>query len=214
MNRIFPFYRLIFALVLCTGGHNRIYAQFGEKDILEYRQKQISEITGTAESPLWPEDSMQLSYFPINAAYAVEARVEVLKGEKPFKMPTYAGTTKEFVRFARLHFSIHGKQLSLTAYRNLDLPAAMQSLNNILFVPFMDETNGEESYGGGRYLDIPIPRGTDSLLLDFNKAYNPYCAYSSGYRCPVPPQENRLSIRITAGEKLYEGPKRVRGERP
>jgi hypothetical protein len=102
-------------------------------------------------------------------------------------------------------FQVNGTDLSLVVYQNEQL---MQdtAFENYLFLPFTDLTNGEESYGGGRYLDLEISKlKNNSILIDFNKAYNPYCAYASGYNCPVPPRENNLPIAIRAGEKVYAG---------
>jgi hypothetical protein len=75
---------------------------------------------------------------------------------------------------------------------------------NALFIPFRDETCGKESYGGGRYIDCEIPASGDKVMIDFNKAYNPYCAYNHSYSCVIPPEENRLTVRIEAGEKAFE----------
>ncbi len=144
------------------------HAQDHREEIAEYREKQLKELTAGAESPLWPEDSLSISYFDVNGSYLVKAKVEFLEGEKPFKMPTYAGTTKDFIRYAKLHFEIEGVAGQLTAYKNLELPGPLAALNSMLFVPFMDETNGETTYGGGRYLDIAIPARSKEILLDFN----------------------------------------------
>jgi uncharacterized protein (DUF1684 family) len=86
---------------------------------------------------------------------------------------------------------------------------ANPAYKNLLFLPFNDSSNGDSSYGGGRYIDLDVNHIVNKqITIDFNKAYNPYCAYSDGYRCPVPPQENRLSIEILAGEKLFTGEKK------
>lgn len=190
-----------------------LYAQTHIEEITAYRKKQLQDLTIGEGAPLKKRDASDITYFEINGKYRVEANIQLLKEEKPFNMPTYEGTTKEFIRFARLHFEIDGVKRVLTAYKNLSIPGALAALNTTFFIPFKDETNGEETYGGGRYLDLPIPKGTEKIQLDFNKAYNPYCAYSDGYRCPVPPFENHLSFPIRAGEKHYTGTKRSRNKK-
>src|SRR5690606_24948076 len=88
-------------------------------------------------------------------------------------------------------------------YQNQDL-IKQPTYQTYLFIPFTDATTGQDTYATGRYLDFSIPQGQDSVWLDFNKAYNPYCAYGDGYSCPIPPKENQLAVRIEAGVKAYE----------
>ncbi len=110
---------------------------------------------------------------------------------------------KYFTRYGRLTFTIHDTIQYLTIYQSKDLMKNPQ-YKDYLFVPFTDATTGDETYGSGRYIDITIPEIKGSLFfLDFNKAYNPYCAYSEGYNCPVPPKENYLTVAIKAGEKNF-----------
>lgn len=196
---------LFSSFLLCLAVMPVLHAQRYTEEITAYRKKQLEEITASPESPLRPEDAAAISFFDADAKYLARARVEFLKGEKPLRMPTYAGTEKEFIRYARLHFEIDGVESTLTAYKNLAIPGALAGLHNTLFIPFKDKTNGNLTYGGGRYLDLVIPVGTGEVSLDFNKAYNPYCAYSDGYQCPVPPRENHLSAALPAGEKKYTG---------
>jgi uncharacterized protein len=89
----------------------------------------------------------------------------------------------------------------LNIYRNIDL-SKKKEYKNYLFLPFLDLTSGNESYGGGRYIDMRIPKG-NIITIDFNKAYNPYCAYNHKYSCPVVPDENNLNIEIKAGVKKF-----------
>ena len=111
-------------------------------------------------------------------------------------METSSGVRKFFVRAGRLEFQIEGQSVQLTAYSNPETD------DTDLFIPFRDATSGSETYGSGRYLDTELePDG--SLVLDFNLAYNPYCAYSDGWSCPIPPLENWLKVPVRAGEKTY-----------
>jgi len=120
-------------------------------------------------------------------------------------MATHSGKTKRFRQYAKLKFRQAGTKhyLTLSAYERVDRPASDTLSAMALFLPFQDLSNGQETYGGGRYMDLlraDIKAG--KIMLDFNKAYNPYCAFGEGFSCPIPPSENRLSVAIKAGEKL------------
>ena len=144
-------------------------------------------------------------FFKPDENYLVKATFLKLQDSTGFIMKTSGSKDKKFFRYGRVSFQVNGTDLSLVVYQNEQL---MQdtAFENYLFLPFTDLTNGEESYGGGRYLDLEISKlKNNSILIDFNKAYNPYCAYASGYNCPVPPRENNLPIAIRAGEKVYAG---------
>jgi hypothetical protein len=107
------------------------------------------------------------------------------------------------MRVGTLTFTIHDTTLHLTVYKSL-LLSSNSAYANYLFIPFTDITTGDETYGSGRYLDIELSDIKNNFVeLDFNKAYNPYCAYSTNYNCPIPPKENNLSIAIKAGEKTF-----------
>ena len=108
----------------------------------------------------------------------------------------------EYREYGELRFKLDEKKFKLTLYQNIKL-MEKERYEDYLFIPFTDETNGEESYGGGRYIDFRIPKGKE-VVLDFNKAYNPYCAYNSKYSCPIPPPKNDLSIPIKAGVKAWD----------
>src|SRR5690606_33962909 len=116
--------------------------------------------------------------------YIVTASVELLENEQSFRMPTYDGTSNQYKRYALLHFELEGQSLTLTAYQSAAL-FQNPAYQDHLFLPFLDDSNGSDSYEGGRYIDLntrEIKNG--KITIDFNRAYNPYCAYSNGYRCP------------------------------
>jgi uncharacterized protein (DUF1684 family) len=118
-------------------------------------------------------------------------------------MKTSGTKAKQYYRFGYITFKLTDSVFKLTVYQGADL---MQTVlyKNHLFLPFTDITSGEESYGTGRYLDLEITDiVNNNVVLDFNKAYNPYCAYSDRYNCPIPPRENHLNIAILAGEKIF-----------
>lgn len=184
------------------------FAQSYSAQISKHRDSYMQDFIKESNSPLKEADLKNLHFYDADSSYKVLAIVEPLKNEKVFKMPTYDGTSKEFYRFAKIKFSLNGKDTEMTLYKNVAL-ASNPAYRDLLFLPFTDETNNKETYGGGRYIDLSSKEIIDNKIeVDFNKAYNPYCAYSDGYRCPVPPEENDLSIEIKAGEKLYTGEKK------
>ncbi len=163
-------------------------------------------------APLKEMDMKNLHFFKPDEAYRVTASITILTNMQPFKMPTYDGAPKEFIRYATATAKVKGKTITLTLYKNLELSNNPQ-YKDYLFLPFTDLTNSKETYGGGRYMDFNLRQiENGELIIDFNKAYNPYCAYSTGYRCPVPPEENNLNIKIQAGEKKYTGDMKKRSQ--
>jgi uncharacterized protein len=136
-------------------------------------------------------------FYPVDLKYRVNASFEVISNPDTITMPTSAGTEKMFAKYAKLSFELNGEKCVLYAYQNLKV-IKMEGYENSLFLPFTDATSGTETYGGGRYLDLEIPKG-DKLVLNFNLAYNPYCAYTTGWFCPIPPAENELKIAVRAG---------------
>ncbi len=160
--------------------------------------------TNEDASPLTAEhrETFQaLSYFPIQMDYRVEARLEKTPNTKPFFMPTTTGRKARYRLYGKLNFEIKGESFQLEVYQNLDL-LKNPLYKDYLFVPFKDQTNGEVTYGGGRYLELSKSQ-SKTVILDFNQAYNPYCAYNRQYSCPIPPAQNHLETRIEAGEKKY-----------
>ena len=184
------------------------FAQGYKDEIAKHREEYKVDFIKETRSPLKEVDFKNLHFYDADSTFKVTGKVKVLKNEKIFKMPTYDGTSKEFIRYAKLSFKIDGKNLELTLYRNISL-MMNPAYKDLLFVPFTDLTNNQTTYGGGRYIDLILNNiKNNKLVIDFNKAYNPYCAYSDGYHCPVPPEENDLAISILAGEKLYTGEKK------
>jgi hypothetical protein len=141
------------------------------------------------------------SYFDGDAGYCVDASFERATREKQFDMAAFNGKTIPFRKYGVFRFQLRGAMQSLTAYQRMDLP---ERERNWVLIPFQDQTNGGETYGGGRYLQLDFPIGAHTML-DFNRAFNPLCAYDSKFTCPVPPPENRLTVPVAAGEKAYAG---------
>jgi uncharacterized protein (DUF1684 family) len=136
----------------------------------------------------------------VNLQYAVIARFVRTPNEKIFKMPTSGIKRPEYVKYGEVYFNLLGREYKLNVYQSQEL-LAQQQYKDYLFIPFRDSTSGRETYSGGRYIDVNIPSG-DSLMIDFNKAYHPYCAYTEGYNCPIPPKENFINIPVKAGVKF------------
>lgn len=149
------------------------------------------------------KDKKKFRFFPISKTYNVTAYFERIVDTTGFTMNTSAGTQKYYYKYGRLDFMIDGKECLLYVYQGKDLMQT-ETYKDYLFVPFTDATTGNESYGSGRYLEFyKQDILNDSLQLDFNKAYNPYCAYATGYKCPIPPRENRLGVAVKAGEMNF-----------
>jgi uncharacterized protein (DUF1684 family) len=138
---------------------------------------------------------LPLKYFPVDAAYKVPASLKLSEDRPVFDMPTSTGTNRKMQRVGVLEFTLQGSQMSLEAF----VEAGTQQITS-LFVPFADLTTGKETYAAGRYLDL-TPTATGFYVIDFNKAYNPTCAYNPTWECPYPPPANRLKVEIRAGEK-------------
>ena len=135
-------------------------------------------------------------YFAYDSTFAVPAALVPAMRQESFNFPTTSGALQEHVSAGHLVFEAGGVQWRLEAFE----PVGSEGR---LFVPFRDATSGRETYGGGRYLDLEIqPSGR--YALDLNRAYNPYCVYDASFSCPLPPAENRLELRVTAGERMPE----------
>lgn len=168
-------------------------------------QEQLNkEYATVGESPLMDEDLAVfkgLDFFPINSKFAVEATFVRTENEKIFKMKTSTARLPEYVKYGEFHFTIDNVVYKLNVYQNIDL-TKKEGYEDYLFLPFSDLTCGKESYIGGRYIDMRIPK-SEKIIIDFNTAYNPYCAYNHKYSCPIVPLENDLNIEIRAGVKKF-----------
>lgn len=194
--------QLILIATLCISTCTTAQIESYEDSIRSERVKQFAELTDTAQHILNTEEIdnlVSLDFFKINLMYKVTAKFTLDKGKK-FKMPTTTERQPEYRRYGYLDFELKGKSLRLAVYQNMELKRKKEFKNH-LFLPFRDASSGNESYGGGRFLDLTIPDG-NTISVDFNRCYNPYCVYSHRFSCPIPPVENTLSISIEAGEKL------------
>jgi uncharacterized protein (DUF1684 family) len=173
------------------------------KDSIEsYFKKYVKEhevVTG--------KDKQLISFFPVNEKYFINCRFERTLNSPWFRMESSGPIKKNYRVYGIIHFTIHDTAVSLNIYQSQDLMTTAKYRDH-LFIPFTDATSGQETYESGRYIDLEIDDiKKDHILIDFNRAYNPYCAYVTGkYNCPIPPAENRLSVAIRAGEKAFAKP--------
>lgn len=161
------------------------------------RQEKDESFKTDDDSPLTDDQKTtftHLQYFPVNEKYRIKADFEKNNREQTITMNTSTEEDRQYLVYGKVHFHLDGKELNLTIYKPVDMD------EEYFFLPFFDATSAETTYGSGRYLDPEIKGGT--AILDFNEAYNPYCAYNHNYSCPIPPRENYLSTPILAGEKL------------
>lgn len=167
-------------------------------DVRAFQETLNKQYSDSIKSPLKPEDLAHFKghdFYPINEKFKVKATLELTLESKPFQMPTSTDRLPIYKKYAIAHFQIDGSEMQLSLYQLQQRP-----LNNRLFIPYWDLTNSEGSYGGGRYMDMDLPEGK-TAYIDFNKSYNPYCAYNDKYSCPIPPRENALDFAIEAGVK-------------
>jgi len=172
--------------------------------IKKERKDKDKEMVTDDHSPLTPEDKAtfeKLKYYRPKVKFRKEATFERFDQAMHFLMKTTTDRLPEYSVYGAVTFYHNGKKYTLNVYQNIEL-VKKPGYENYLFIPFNDKTNGLETYGGGRFLDI-TETGKDTVVIDFNKAYNPYCAYNHKYSCPIPPESNNLKIKVKAGEKKW-----------
>lgn len=177
-------------------------AQVEKEEILVFQGKLNNEFLDSVQSPLSKKDRMTFKgheFYPIDLDYRVKAAFVRTAAEKPFKMAATRGEAKDYIKYGEIRFTLNGKEHTLNVYQSLDL-VKKEAYKDYLFLPFKDLTNSVETYGGGRFIDLRIPEG-NTIICDFNKAYNPFCVYSDRFSCPVTPIENTLNIEVKAGVK-------------
>lgn len=182
-----------------------IFAQLTAEEIEIKRKEHRMELSDTSYGVLTTEEIDEfegLDYFAFDSTFQIVAKFTKKKG-RSFEMPTSTDRKPWYKRYGYVDFEFEGASCRLEVYQNLELKQS-KKYHDYLFIPFRDATSTKATYGGGRYLDVRIP-SDENLLLDFNLAYNPYCAYSYRYSCPIPPEVNTLKININAGEKTPIG---------
>ena len=190
---------LLVSIISCKQDKQPI---LGETD---WQREINTDYKDATKSPLKDKDRKHfksLDFFKFDSIYVVTAKLTRALNEKPFKMKTTTDRLPNYVKYGIIEFEIKGKTHQLNIYKNLDL-MKKEGYEDYLFLPFLDNTNGETTYGGGRYVEGRIPEG-NTLVIDFNKAYNPYCAYNEKYSCPIVPRENYLDALVEAGVKAFD----------
>ena len=198
MNR---YLLVLFSLLLFLNCENK---KRYDKNLTPF-QKEMNEFFKDASiSPLKEKDLKNfkgLDFFAFDSSYVVNAALIRTPEEKSFKMKTTTDMLPEYIKYGIVKFDLFGKSYSLNIYKNLE-GINKEGYRDYLFLPFLDDTNGFESYGGGRYIDLDVTE-EDNLVIDFNSAYNPYCVYDEKYSCPIVPRENYLPLEINAGVKAF-----------
>jgi uncharacterized protein (DUF1684 family) len=164
-------------------------------DLTEFRQAKDDFFRESPQSPLTPEQQADfdgLRYFPEDPALDLVVDVTPFETRETIEMQTTTGDVQSYQRYGKFDLSIDGGMARLTVYHN----------QHGYFLPFVDSLRGEETYGAGRYLE-PEPLGDNRFQVNFNLAYNPYCAYNDAWSCPITPFENRIELPIRAGEKIF-----------
>jgi uncharacterized protein (DUF1684 family) len=198
MNKFYIFFVLLIVSI------SNAQDKWTPKQATDFQKKLNSEYADPNESPLMEDDLkyfIPLEFYEISEKFVVEAKFTKSANEKVFKRKTSSNRLPEYIKYGELHFTIDGKELKLNVYQNIEL-IKKPGFEDFLFLPFSDETCGKGSYIGGRYIDLKISK-SETILLDFNTAYNPYCAYNHKYSCPIVPLENDLKIAIEAGVKKF-----------
>lgn len=193
---------LIFGLLFLSCQDKEEYI----REIQDYQASENEAFGNSETSILKPEDIAEFSgldFYPIDIKYRVKAKFVRTPNEKPFLMRTTTERLPEYVKYGEVHFKLNGEKLKLDIFQDT------QHMSNVgyedyLFLPLTDLTSGDGSYGGGRFLDVRIPT-EETMILDFNKLYNPYCAYNDKYSCPIPPRQNDLLVRVESGVKDFAG---------
>lgn len=179
----------------------------GKRPILgdtDYQKQLNAKFKDATTSPLTKIDRKSfrgLDFFDFDSTFVVNAHLIRTPNSEYFNMKTTTNQSRRERVFGMVIFNIFDKNYRLNVYQGEE-NLQSNSLEDYLFLPFLDQTNGDESYDGGRYIDLRIPIG-DSLIIDFNKAYNPYCHYNEKFSCPIVPRDNYLALDVTAGLKKY-----------
>ncbi|NRD19582.1 DUF1684 domain-containing protein [Winogradskyella eckloniae] len=174
------------------------------KDGTAWQKKMNADFKDASKSPLKPKDRevfVGLDFFNFDTAYVVTASLKRTPDTEWFEMKTTTDRRSLERVYGVLSFELNGTSFELNVYQGKELMTE-EGFENYLFLPFLDNTNGNSTYGGGRYIDLNIPEG-DTMTIDFNTAYNPYCAYNEKFSCPIVPRVNYLDTDVNAGVKKF-----------
>lgn len=194
--------KLVFFLFLLSGLLScSPYLKVAKLQREEFKQEFLHD----ERSPLNAEDLDDLDFFKPDPQAVIKAKFVLTPDSQPFELPTYSGITRTYRQYGINYFVFGKDSARLSVYENMKL-LAQEEYKDYLFLPYKDETNGITTYGGGRYLNLSKEDGEDGeMTIDFNRSYNPWCAYSDGFNCPIPPKENILPFKVEAGERMWKG---------
>lgn len=198
-------FALLIFLILTSCNYLDKRPLFGET---AYQQKENATFKDASKSPLKKRDIKGfkgLNFFPVDSSFIVNAKLVKIKDAPTFKMATTTDRNPLYKEYGILTFSLLGKNCTLTLYQSQE-DLEDEKYKDNLFLPFTDATSGNESYGGGRYMDLLITdeKSDGTILLNFNNTYNPYCAYNEKFSCPITPRKNHLDLAIKAGIQVFE----------
>jgi uncharacterized protein (DUF1684 family) len=189
---------LLMSFVSCTQSKKEVLGE------TSFQKKMNSEFKDASKSPLKEKDLKNfegLDFFKFDSTFVVKATLKRTPDSEWFNMKTTTDRLSKERVFGILSFELKGKLYELNVYQGEELMAT-EGFEDYLFLPFLDDTNGNMSYGGGRYIDLRIPE-VDTIEIDFNTAYNPYCTYNEKYSCPIVPRVNYLDVEVNAGVKAF-----------
>jgi uncharacterized protein (DUF1684 family) len=199
----------VFLFVICMASFaiSLLSAQSADasEELKEYRKMYYTSYIDGSRPVYNAEDTMYLDFYPYQADFDLVAEYRPLEFLLDTVLFTYSGLERLYNVPGEIHFTIHGESFVLVALQ-MKQHATHPVYKNRLFLPFKDQSTGEITYGGGRYMEITISdlREFEQVRLNFNLAYNPLCAYADGFNCPIPPDENYLETVIAAGEKSFK----------
>jgi len=194
---------LVQGVSIKAGGEDQKWMTLQEQRVMEWRKERDAFFKNHQRSPLLPQDKKKfkgLKYYPFEPQNVFSGEIErfIFNINNPRYYATFLtnkGTNKRYIRYGKFHFKLNSKEYTLEIYKSI--------LSDMLFIPFKDKTNGKGTYEGGRYIDAEI-LADYKMILDFNMAYSPSCAYNEKFVCVLPPRENMLDIEIRAGEKNFK----------
>lgn len=199
MKNFFSIFCVVLIIFSCKEGKQPILGA------TNWQKEQNAMFKDASKSPLKDKDRKifkGLDFFAFDSTYVVNADLKRTPNSKWFKMKRTLNETTDERVYGVLNFQLKGKAYTLNVYQGKEL-MTKEGFEDYLFLPFLDDTNGDTTYGGGRYIDLRIPEG-NTIEIDFNKAYNPYCAYNEKFSCPIVPRENYLDVAVKAGVKVFK----------
>lgn len=180
-----------------------IFSQHFREETETFQSKLNEFYMNPGTTPLKEEELIGfpgIHFFPFDKNFVVKAQIDYLENQPVFKMASSGKKQQEYRRFAILHFELYGEKYRLEVYQNI-LLSKSEEYKNSYFLPFLDDTNGKTTAEQGRYIDLIIPEKAKEVMLNFNMAYHPYCAYTHGYSCPITPFVNLITRPVEAGVK-------------